>query len=92
MIRVPRPLWPQSAQLTGAKEAMELTYIPGVDIGDMSVRPFSMADRLQKKSWGKLATHHRRAFVLNSFCQRSKIIVSHQLRQPQPADQSAGEP
>ena len=45
--RVPRPLWPQSAQLTGAKEAMELTYIPGVDVGDMSVRPFSMGDRLR---------------------------------------------
>ena len=52
--RVPRPLWPQSAQLTGAKEAMELTYIPGVDVGDMSVRPFSMGDRLPGKRFFRL--------------------------------------
>ena len=34
-VPVPRPLWPQSAQLTGAKEAMELTCLPGVDVGGM---------------------------------------------------------
>ena len=26
-VRVPRPLWPQSAKLTGAKEAMELAFL-----------------------------------------------------------------
>ena len=34
-VRVPRPLWPQSAKLTGAKGAMELTCLPGVDVGGM---------------------------------------------------------
>ena len=37
-VRVPRPLWPQSAKLTGAKGAMELTCLPGIDIGGMSGR------------------------------------------------------
>jgi len=34
-VRIPRPLWPQSAQLTGAKGAMELTCLPGADVGGM---------------------------------------------------------
>ena len=33
---------------------MELTYIPGVDVGDMSVRPFSMGDRLPGKRFFRL--------------------------------------
>jgi hypothetical protein len=39
-VRVPRPLWPQSAKLTGAKEAMELTCLPGIDIGGMPSRHY----------------------------------------------------
>jgi len=34
-VRIPRPLWPQSAKLTGAKGAEELTCLPGVDVGGM---------------------------------------------------------
>ena len=37
---------------------MELTYIPGVDVGDMSVRPFSMGDRLPPNRI-PLTTNHR---------------------------------
>ena len=44
-IRVPRPLWPQSAKLTGAKGAMELTCISGGDVGGMpSIRYQSLTD------------------------------------------------
>ena len=44
-IRVPRPLWPQSAKLTGAKGAMELTCIPGGDVGGMpGIRYQSLTD------------------------------------------------
>ena len=44
-VRVPRLLWPQSAELTGAKGAMELTCLPGVDVGGMSgIRYQSLTD------------------------------------------------
>ena len=46
-VRVPRPFWPQSAKLTGAKKAMELTCLPGVDVGGW--HPLSITDRLQSK-------------------------------------------
>ena len=39
-VRVPRPLLPQSAKLTGAKGAMELTCLPGIDIGGMFGRHY----------------------------------------------------
>ncbi|MDD4539547.1 MAG: hypothetical protein PHT80_11075 [Lentisphaeria bacterium] len=32
-VRVSRPLLPQSAKLTGAKGAKELTCLPGIDVG-----------------------------------------------------------
>jgi len=34
-VRIPRPLWPQSAKLNGAKGAMELTCLPWGDVGGM---------------------------------------------------------
>jgi len=53
-IRVPRPLWPQSAKLTGTKGAMELTCLPGVDVGGM---PGIQYQSLTDCNWMRSVSH-----------------------------------
>ena len=45
-IRVPRPLWPQSAKLTGAKGAMELTFLLALS------HPSRVLSRRRTLTWG----------------------------------------
>ena len=48
-VRFPRPLWPQSAKLTGAKEAMELTCVSGVEVGGMSGIQYQRSSRVPSR-------------------------------------------
>ena len=49
IVRVPRPLWPQSAKLTGAKEAMELTSLSGVEVGGMPCIQYQRSSRVPSR-------------------------------------------
>ena len=54
LVRVPWPLLPQSAKLTGAKGAMELTCLPRIDIGGMPGRHYQWVtdySSVDKLSW-----------------------------------------
>jgi len=57
-VRVPLPPLPQSAKLTGAKGAMELTCLPGIDIGGMFGRHYQWVTDYGKTSGGRCRPLH----------------------------------